>query len=145
MVFSLHLVAIRFEDFDGKISDQIVLNISISDSVSSYSRFWENETSNTGQDEKIDDIGKCTVEFCLNPRDIIKALKSSDFDCKNEEHTKINSRQQLIELLTGLRTYAEVISQSLIIFFSIQIKICYEKIFNGYQFVVRLIICLIVN
>lgn len=94
-------VAMRIESDDGFVREQIALSISISEPSSNFARFWE------GSNESETADGKSVIEFFLNPPDVVKALP--DNASKNNQGSQSQQRQQLMELLTGLRAYAEVI------------------------------------
>lgn len=91
----------RIESDDGFVREQIALSISISEPSSNFARFWE------GSNESETADGKSVIEFFLNPPDVVKALP--DNASKNNQGSQSQQRQQLMELLTGLRAYAEVI------------------------------------
>eukprot|EP00108_Taenia_solium_P010764 TsM_000724100 transcript=TsM_000724100 gene=TsM_000724100 len=92
-------VAMRLESDDGFVREQIALSISISEPSSNFARFWE------GDNEPDTADGKSLIEFFLNPLDIVKALP--DDASKNNHGSQSQQQQQLMELLTGLRAYAE--------------------------------------
>ncbi|VDM28087.1 unnamed protein product [Hydatigera taeniaeformis] len=89
----------RLEGNDGVVKEQIALSISISEPSSNFSRFWEGGNERDTADEK------SIIEFLLNPPNVLRALPDSP--SLNHHKSQSQQRQQLMQLLTGLRAYAK--------------------------------------
>lgn len=99
--------AIIVDDETGTSTERIHLRISTSESANDYARFWESDVSPC----YIPEENRAIFEFCLVPIDVVNTLpeKAPIIQYTKESGAKIQSRQQqVIDLLTGLRAYAEV-------------------------------------
>uniref|UniRef100_A0A158R717 Pecanex-like protein n=1 Tax=Taenia asiatica TaxID=60517 RepID=A0A158R717_TAEAS len=99
VIDEVNVSSMRLESDDGFVREQIALSISISEPSSNFTRFWE------GDNEPDTADGKSVIEFSLNPLDVVKALP--DNASRNNHGSQSQQQQQLLELLTGLRAYAE--------------------------------------
>ncbi|EUB56346.1 Synaptonemal complex protein 2 [Echinococcus granulosus] len=99
VIEEVNVSSMRLESVDDGIREQIVLSISITEPSSNFARFWEGSNESDTADEK------SVIEFFLNPPDVVKALPGDASANHHGSHSQ--QQQQLMELLTGLRAYAE--------------------------------------
>ncbi|CDS36537.1 conserved hypothetical protein [Echinococcus multilocularis] len=99
VIEEVNVNSMRLESADDGIREQIVLSISITELSSNFARFWEGSNESDTADEK------SVIEFFLNPPDVVKALPGDASENHHGSHSQ--QQQQLMELLTGLRAYAE--------------------------------------
>ncbi|KAL5105679.1 Synaptonemal complex protein 2 [Taenia crassiceps] len=99
VIEEVNVSSMRLEVGDGLVGERIALSISISEPTSNFARFLEVDS----EPDIVD--GKSVIEFFLNPPDVVKALPGNASRNNHESQS-----QPLMELLTGLRAYAEKMS-----------------------------------